>query len=104
MNRLLHETPRGRIAIVVMIFLSIMLALSVTLLFVNKQHDASYSNCRQIEVIKAQIRGTVKDSQDRLPTLAYYKAHHAELRTALNDSKKSLRRFERIDCKSLTGT
>jgi hypothetical protein len=80
---------------------------AVTVWFAASQQRAtvetSFSNCQQIEVIKAQIRGTVQDSQKRLPTIDYYRTHPAELRQAIKDSNRSIARFKQIDCYALTG-
>jgi hypothetical protein len=58
-------------------------------------------NCQQIELIKTQIRASVTASQQRLPTIAYYRTHPRELRQALKDSRASITRFHAVDCYQL---
>ena len=58
-------------------------------------------NCQQIELVKGQIRGTVRASVKRLPTIAYYRKRPAELRQAIRDAEASVARFAPVNCQKL---
>lgn len=67
------------------------------------QAESSLSNCKQIEAIKDQIRGTLQESVARLPKLGYYKEHPEELGEALENSVDAVARFAPNDCYNLPG-
>ena len=67
----------------------------------NAVARSTLQNCRQIEVIKDQIRGTVHASILRLPTIAYYRQHPAELHQAVLDAQRSVARFAPVNCARL---
>lgn len=60
-----------------------------------------YVTCVQLERVKEQIRGSVKDSITRLPDLEYYVQHPAELKQAVADSALVVERFAPLDCNEL---
>lgn len=71
---------------------------SITTANQEAQARTSLENCQQIEVIKAQIRATVRESVARLPTIDYYRKHPEELEASIKASLGSVARFAPRDC------
>ena len=62
---------------------------------------SALTNCQQIEVVKAQLRETIRASLLQLPMIQYYRERPGELRSARLSGETSLRRFSPRDCYAL---
>lgn len=58
-------------------------------------------NCQQVEIVKAEIQSTIKDSLTRLPEISYYKTRPEELENAIEQTNKTIKRFNPLDCYEL---
>lgn len=69
----------------------------------HEQAVTALENCTQIEVIKEQIRGSVRESIARLPTIEYYQTRPKELEEAIEAALGSVARFAPADCYASPG-
>lgn len=58
----------------------------------------SHDNCVQIEKMKSYVLGAIDRGRTTLPTLAYYKTHPAELRSAIHELVQEQSDFKPSDC------
>lgn len=70
-------------------------------LTMNEAGRSVLANCQQIEAVKEQLRAVLKQSLDRLPTIAYYKNRPDELADAVAQTEQSILRFWPRDCYQL---
>lgn len=109
MNRLSFK------AVVVITALSMVLAFAAIVAFTQNEQqrrdaqaerrlDNAQSvlfNCRAIEDVKTELRGSLVDSLRQLPRVAYYKNNPNELSAAIRNTKATIERFSAFDCFSL---
>lgn len=81
---------------------------AMTIVFANdeaqrrqNQGRSALTNCQQVELVKSEIRKTLRASLAQLPRISYYKTHPEELEFAIKNGEETLARFAARDCYQL---
>jgi hypothetical protein len=63
--------------------------------------DSQYTDtriCTGQNAVRSAVREEIRQAGAQLPTIAYYQEHPEELKKAISDNKKSLKRFAPLPC------
>jgi hypothetical protein len=104
----MNRKPSSNVLPLAIVGASALLVMVVLFLYIHqgtvdakRQARTAVENCQEIELIKGQIRNTVKESVKRLPRISYYRHHPDELKQAVADARVSVARFDKHNCYDL---